>query len=82
VDNRFYGASVTVAGLMSGADLRRALLALPPDPLRTVMLSPRVFNSDGLTLDGLDLAAISADQPHEVLVPTEDGFVDFWLGIG
>ena len=32
VTNRFYGHTVTVAGLMAGADLRRALLALPKDP--------------------------------------------------
>lgn len=78
VPNTFYGHTVTVAGLMTGRDLRRALLALPPAPRRTVALSPRVFNADGLTLDDLTLAAIAADQPHEVVVPDEEGFVDFW----
>jgi putative radical SAM enzyme (TIGR03279 family) len=81
VGNRFYGESVTVAGLLSGADLRRALRALPARPHRTVVLSPRVFNADDLTLDGMTLAEIAAAQPHEVLVPGEDGFVDFWIGI-
>jgi putative radical SAM enzyme (TIGR03279 family) len=78
VRNDFYGSSVTVAGLLSGADLRRALLALPPEPVRTVALSPRVFNSDGLTLDDMTLANIAADQPHTVVIPPEDGFIDFW----
>jgi putative radical SAM enzyme (TIGR03279 family) len=78
VPNTFYGHAVTVAGLLSGGDLRRELLALPASPRRTVCLSPRVFNSDGLTLDDLTLAAIAAGQPHEVLVPPEEGFVDFW----
>ncbi len=79
VDNRFYGNSVTVAGLLTGGDLRRALLQLPPEPVRTVALSPRVFNSDDLTLDGMTLEQIAADQPHTVLVAQEEGFVDFWV---
>lgn len=81
VPNTLYGHTVTVAGLLSGADLRGALLALPPAPARTVALSPRVFNSDGLTLDGMTLATLSADQPHRVLVGEEDGFIDFWSGL-
>jgi len=78
VANEFYGHTVTVAGLLSGRDLRRALGALPQQPRRTVALSPRVMNSDGLTLDDLTLADIAADQPHEVVVPSEEGFIDFW----
>jgi len=82
VENRFYGHSVTVAGLMGGQDLRRALLQLPPEPRRTVVLSPRVINSDGLTLDGLRLEDLAADQPHTLLVGEEDGFIDFWRELG
>jgi putative radical SAM enzyme (TIGR03279 family) len=78
VDNRFYGNSVTVAGLLTGGDLRRGLLALPADPVRTVALSPRVFNAEDLTLDGMTLADIAAGQPHRVVVAEEEGFVDFW----
>jgi len=78
VRNEFYGHTVTVAGLLSGQDLRRALLALPAAPRRTVCLSPRIFNSDGLTLDDLTLDQIAAGQPHVVVVPDEEGFVDFW----
>lgn len=82
VENTFYGHTVTVAGLMSGADLRRALLALPAHPVRTVCLSPRVFNADGLTLDDLTLDDIRRGQPHEVHVPDEEGFIDFWSSLG
>jgi NifB/MoaA-like Fe-S oxidoreductase len=82
VDNRFYGNSVTVAGLMVGGDLRRALLEIPQEPIRTVALSPRVFNSEGLTLDGMTLEDIALDQPHEVVVAEEEGFVDFWAELG
>jgi hypothetical protein len=81
VENRFYGASVTVAGLLSGADVRRALVALPATPRRTVLLPPRMFNADDLTLDDFDLPALGADQPHELLVPPEDGLVDFWADL-
>jgi len=81
VKNQFYGHTVTVAGLMSGHDLRQALLQLPAEPRRTVCLSPRVFNSDGLTLDDMTLEDLAADQPHEVLVPDEEGFVDFWADL-
>ncbi|MCB1182053.1 DUF512 domain-containing protein [bacterium] len=82
VENRFYGHTVTVAGLLTGADLRRALLQLPPDPVRTVVFSPRVINADGLTLDGMTLAEIGADQPHRLHLGEEDGFVDFWRRLG
>lgn len=82
VANRFYGHTVTVAGLLAGADLRRALLELPPVPRRRVVLSPRVFNADDLTLDGMTLEELTAGSPHEVLVGEEDGFVDFWVRLG
>jgi len=82
VPNTFYGASVTVAGLLTGKDLRRALLRLPADPPRTVVLSPRVFNSDGLTLDGMRLEQLAHGQPHTVVVGQEEGFVDFWTELG
>ncbi len=82
VDNTFYGDSVTVAGLLSGGDVRRVILELPSEPVRDVILPPRMFNSDGVTLDDLDLEAVSADQPHRVHVGEEDTFIDFWRGIG
>lgn len=82
VRNEFYGNSVTVAGLLSGSDLRRALLQLPAEPHRTIILSPRVWNADDLTLDGMTLEELAADQPHEVLVGEEDAFVDFWADLG
>ena len=78
VDNRFYGAGVTVAGLLTGGDVRRVLLELPPEPVRDVLLPPRMFNSDALTLDDHDLASIAADQPHRLHVPDEEGLIDFW----
>ncbi len=78
IDNTLYGNTVTVAGLMTGGDLRQGLLALPAAPIRDVVLSPRVFNNDGLTLDGLTIEELGADQPHRLHVGEEEGFVDFW----
>lgn len=82
VPNTFYGATVTVAGLLSGQDLRDALRSLPPEPVRDVVLSPRVLNADGLTLDGLTLDDLAAGQPHRVHVGEEDTFIDFWRQMG
>jgi NifB/MoaA-like Fe-S oxidoreductase len=82
VENRFYGHTVTVAGLLSGNDLRRALLELPAEPVRQVVLSPRVINSDGLSLDGLTLEDIGRDQPHRLVLGEEDAFIDFWQQLG
>lgn len=81
VTNRFYGESVTVAGLLTGGDVKEALAGLPGSGPRTVLLPPRMFNSDDLTLDGMELAAIAAGSPHRLLVAPEDAFVDFWRGI-
>ncbi len=82
LDNTFYGNTVTVAGLMTGADLRGGLLKLPPEPVRDVVFSPRVFNNDGLTLDGLTIEDMAAQQPHRLHMGEEEGFVDFWVQLG
>ncbi len=81
VTNTLFGHTVTVAGLLSGRDLRTSLRALPPDQARTVILSPRVFNSDGLTLDDMTLADIGSGLTHEILVAEEDEFIAFWRGL-
>jgi len=82
VDNAFYGASVTVAGLLAGSDVRRALAALPAEPVRDVLLPPRMFNSDDLTLDDFTLDELATGQPHRLHVPDEEGLIDFWVGLG
>jgi NifB/MoaA-like Fe-S oxidoreductase len=82
VENRFYGNSVTVAGLLAGSDLQRGLKDLPADRPRDVVLSPRVINSDGLTLDGMTLDDLAQGHPHTLHLGEEDGFVDFWRELG
>ncbi len=81
VENRLFGPGVSVAGLLAGADVRRALAALPASPSRCVLLPPRMFNADGLTLDDLRLADLARGHAHRVLLPPEQGLVDFWTAI-
>jgi putative radical SAM enzyme (TIGR03279 family) len=88
VDNHHYGRSVTVAGLLSGADVRRTLQqshqqkVLDPQSAQHVCLPSRMFNSDDLTLDNMTIADIGQDLPYTLHAPPEEGFVDFWANIG
>ncbi|MBD3367877.1 MAG: DUF512 domain-containing protein [Candidatus Eisenbacteria bacterium] len=57
VENRLLGRSVTVAGLLSGADLVRGLSQAPEAGL--YLLPGEAFNADGVTLDGMTVAEIA-----------------------
>lgn len=81
VENTFYGASVTVAGLLTARDVGRTLAGIAAEPVRDVLLPPRMFNSDGVTLDDLRLEDLQAATPHRLHVPDEEGLIDFWRGI-
>ncbi len=64
VKNRYFGGNIKVAGLMTGEDLKVALLDVAAD---NVCLVPDVCLSEGRFLDGLTLA----DLPRSVMtVPT------------
>ncbi len=59
-DNGLLGPTVTVAGLLSGADMLRALDGSEPADL--VLLPGEAFNADGRTIDGMtvdDIAVLS-----------------------
>jgi putative radical SAM enzyme (TIGR03279 family) len=56
VQNRYFGGNIKVAGLMTGADLRRVLEDIPAS---TVCLVPDVCLSEGRFLDGLTLDDLS-----------------------
>lgn len=65
VPNDFFGGNVDVTGLLTAADVGRALQA--EDGPRTLFLLPRVmFNDDGLTLD--DATAADIDELVEAPV--------------
>jgi putative radical SAM enzyme (TIGR03279 family) len=70
VDNEFFGEQVTVSGLLSGADLVRALHALPED-LEDVVLPRGVFGFDGReTIDGVSAEEVGAAHPGRVHLAT------------
>ncbi len=60
VPNRFFGGNVSVAGLLTGADIAEAVRA---DGQSGIYLVPDVvLNADGITLDGLSTADLIAAQ--------------------
>jgi NifB/MoaA-like Fe-S oxidoreductase len=66
VRNRFFGESVTVAGLLAGADLAATLVE--PGPADLVLVSREALNADDLFLDGMSLAELrEALEPARVL---------------
>jgi putative radical SAM enzyme (TIGR03279 family) len=70
VENEFLGPSVTVAGLLAGRDILRALRGR--DPGDAVFIPPAALNEDDLFLDDLTLEGLRA----EVGVPVHPGFRD------
>lgn len=66
VDNTYFGTQVTVSGLLSGADLIRALHSLPDD-VQDVVLPRGAFGFDGrCTLDGVSAEDVGAAHPGRV----------------
>jgi putative radical SAM enzyme (TIGR03279 family) len=66
VDNRFFGGNIAVTGLLTGADVARALGSVGAD---TRVLLPDVVLSNGRFLDGVTLD----DLPRPVEVVATDG---------
>lgn len=62
VTNRFYGPSVTVAGLLAGQDLLDAVVS--PEPGDLILLPAETLNQDDLFIDSLSL-----DQFRERVAP-------------
>jgi hypothetical protein len=79
VDNTFYGSSVTISGLLTGQDIRNSLSQLTEE--RIVLLPPRMFNSDNLTLDSMTIDDIRQGFAHNIQVPDEEGLIDYWAKI-
>jgi len=74
VDNTYFGAGVTVSGLLSGADLIRTLRSLPAT-LDDVVLPAGPFGFDGrATLDGIapeEVGAAHTGRVHLASTPAE-----------
>ena len=66
VENEFYGASVTVAGLLAGRDLLRA--APEPEENVAILIPAEALNADDLFIDSLSLAEFEkALEPARVV---------------
>jgi putative radical SAM enzyme (TIGR03279 family) len=70
VENRLLGPSVTVAGLLAGSDLARAIAEAPEGDL--TLIPGEALNEDGLTLDGMTVEAIAEAANREHVVATDD----------
>ncbi|MBN2416596.1 DUF512 domain-containing protein [bacterium] len=76
VENRLFGSSVTVSGLLCGRDIVRSLQHVPEDG--AVLLPPNCLNTDGVLLDDMTPAAMAEKLGREVVV-VED-FAELWDG--
>jgi NifB/MoaA-like Fe-S oxidoreductase len=70
VRNALFGGNVTVAGLLGGEDIAAAIASAPADG--TFLVPDVVVNSDGLLLDDVPAAELSARTGRDVrIVPTD-----------
>jgi putative radical SAM enzyme (TIGR03279 family) len=69
-DNSLLGPTITVAGLLSGADMVDALKKAPESD--AYLLPAAAFNEDGVTLDGMSLSEIAGGAGRENVVATDD----------
>ncbi|MCL1879919.1 MAG: DUF512 domain-containing protein [Actinomycetia bacterium] len=79
IENRFFGSSVNVAGLITGADLIQQLAALSSSLSSTPVLLPAaMFNNDSLTLDNFSVSDLrqQSEQPLYVVPCTARGLLD------
>jgi len=70
VENTLLGPTVTVAGLIPGRDMARALEDAEPADL--VLLPGEAFNEDGLTIDGMTVEEIAAAAGRESVAASHD----------
>ncbi|MDR1805985.1 MAG: DUF512 domain-containing protein [Clostridium sp.] len=69
--NRLFGGGVTVAGLLSGADIIAALKGKVRGS--RVLIPACVFNRDGVTLDDMTADKIAAELGAELIAAAVDG---------
>lgn len=71
VDNRFWGGTVTISGLLTGGDLLRAAKRLASAGAIT-LLPPNCLNNDDLFLDDMTFGEFSARLDSKVVVGSYD----------
>jgi len=75
VENRFYGKSVTVSGLLTGQDIALTLVkSVPRDAL--VLIPSNCLNADGLFLDDWTVQRLAESSGRQIRV--EEGFDAIW----
>jgi putative radical SAM enzyme (TIGR03279 family) len=67
-ENRFFGAPVTVAGLLTARDVIRTVRSVDKRP-KILFLPPAMFNRRGHTLDGWSAGRMGAALGAHVIVP-------------
>jgi putative radical SAM enzyme (TIGR03279 family) len=70
VENTLMGDTVTVAGLLAGADLARAVASAPESDL--FLVPGEAVNEDGVTLDGMTVEEIARTAGGANVVATND----------
>jgi putative radical SAM enzyme (TIGR03279 family) len=78
VENSLFGPTTTVAGLLPGADIRRALAGRAD--LDFALIPAESINEDGLFLDDAPLASVRSDVPVPIF-PSYD-FLDVLSDVG
>jgi putative radical SAM enzyme (TIGR03279 family) len=66
IENRFFGKSITVSGLLTGRDILCAMRHLKPEEVAVVSRS--CLNEDGVFLDGLRPARLEEQSGHKLIV--------------
>lgn len=66
VPNRLLGESVSVAGLLAGSDILKAMRRLEPGEV--AVIPETCLNDDGLLLDGMTPGQLQQASGHEVIV--------------
>ena len=64
VENSFYGKNITVAGLLTGKDIVKALQKKPK--FGKIIIPAACFNADGLTLDDMTISDIVSKTNRDV----------------
>ncbi|MDR2752999.1 MAG: DUF512 domain-containing protein [Oscillospiraceae bacterium] len=78
IRNDFFGDTITVAGLLTGADV---VAQLRGNTLGKLLLPPAMCNADGLTLDGMTIEEISQALGVPVQMPqTPEALLDAITG--
>ena len=70
VENTLLGPTVTVAGLLGGPDMARALAGAAPSDL--TLLPGEAFTEDGLTIDGMTVETIARETGRENVIASTD----------